>query len=402
MLTTAFSALRRSLVPVEIPDGELIRSYVERNDVDAFAVLVVRHGPTVYGVCQRTLGNNSDADDAFQATFLVLIRKASSLADPNRVGSWLYGVAVRTANHARRIRMRRLKRERTLSGEYPHRSTAEPMVPADRSLIDREIAQLSDSIRAAIILCDIEGHDRPRAAQLLGIPPGTLSSRLAAGRKTLAVKLARKGLAPIIVTGMATPALCAHVPATLLDSTCRLAAGEPASSSILLLFNGGSMTWKYALGSTLMAGILAATAWGFGMPNAPVASPISAVVPGVALVELAAGPTVKDAPPVVIKTVPTAGSDDVDAETCKEIRVTFSKKMMDKSWSFATDESLGQEVTASGDVAYDKDKITCVMPVKLKPGTTYAIWLNSARFGNFKDADGNSALPYLLVFQTKK
>jgi hypothetical protein len=117
---------------------------------------------------------------------------------------------------------------------------------------------------------------------------------------------------------------------------------------------------------------------------------------------LPAGPTVKDAPPVVVKTVPPAGAEDVDAATLKELRVTFSKAMTDMSWSWATAGNFGEEVESNGAITYDKDKKTCVMPVRLKPGTTYAVWVNSDQFRNFKDADGKSAVPYLLVFQTKK
>lgn len=114
-----------------------------------------------------------------------------------------------------------------------------------------------------------------------------------------------------------------------------------------------------------------------------------------------AGPTVKDAPPVVVKTVPVAGAEDVDAKLT-EVRVTFSKAMSDMSWSWATAPDFGEEVESNGPIAYDKDKKTCSLPVRLKPGTTYAVWVNSDRFRNFKDADGMAAVPYLLVFQTKK
>ena len=153
--------------------------------------------------------------------------------------------------------------------------------------------------------------------------------------------------------------------------------------------------------SATAAGLLIAATVGFSRPNAPAINPVAiAIVPAAAIV--AAGPTVKDAPPVVVKSIPAAGTDDVDADNVKEIRVTFSKEMMDKSWSWASDAGYGEDPEAAGDITYDKDKKTCVLPVKLKPGTTYAIWVNSARFGNFKDADGKSAVPYLLVFQTKK
>ena len=110
--------------------------------------------------------------------------------------------------------------------------------------------------------------------------------------------------------------------------------------------------------------------------------------------------TLESVPPVVVKTVPQAGSADVDPKLT-EIKVTFSKDMTDESWSWTT-LSKDSFPTMSGKPHYLKDKRTCVLPVKLEPGKTYAIWINSAKFTNFKDADGQPAVPYLLVFKTKK
>lgn len=109
--------------------------------------------------------------------------------------------------------------------------------------------------------------------------------------------------------------------------------------------------------------------------------------------------TVETAPPVVVKTVPQAGAKDVDPSV-KEIRVSFSKEMTDKSWSWSTAYKDSMSKT-SGQPRYEDDKATCILPVTLEPGKTYAIWINSQKFRNFKDADGRSAVPYLLVFKTK-
>ena len=110
--------------------------------------------------------------------------------------------------------------------------------------------------------------------------------------------------------------------------------------------------------------------------------------------------TLASVPPVVAKTVPEAGAAEVDANL-PEIRVTFSKDMKDASWSWSTlsEESFPKTV---GEPKYLVDKRTCVLPVRLEPGKTYGLWLNSGNFGNFRDADGQSAVPYLLVFKTKK
>jgi len=110
--------------------------------------------------------------------------------------------------------------------------------------------------------------------------------------------------------------------------------------------------------------------------------------------------TLESVAPVVVKTVPEAGASDVDPKLT-EIKVTFSKEMKDNSWSWAT---LSRESfpKLDGKPKYLADKKTCVLPVKLEAGKTYAIWVNSEKFGNFKDGDGRSAVPYLLVFRTKK
>ena len=129
------------------------------------------------------------------------------------------------------------------------------------------------------------------------------------------------------------------------------------------------------------------------------------LVVGVWAIVAAAGgmdgkPSVATLPPVVVKTIPQSGDTAVDAKSVKEIRVTFSKKMTDKTWSWS---QIANDTfpKVTGDIRYDKDGMTCICPVELEPGKTYVSWLNSERFHNFKDADGQPAVPYLLVFETK-
>src|SRR5688572_12043831 len=167
------------------PDRELLGAFTARGDQAAFAALLRRHGPMVLRVCRRLLGQEQDAEDAFQATFLVLARKAASIVPREAVGGWLYGVACRTAQAARGRRGRREARERTMS-EPPERATPpeaerlwEELVP----LLDRELGRLPQKYRLAVVLCELEGRSRKEAARQLGIPEGTLSSRLAAARK---------------------------------------------------------------------------------------------------------------------------------------------------------------------------------------------------------------------------
>jgi hypothetical protein len=111
-------------------------------------------------------------------------------------------------------------------------------------------------------------------------------------------------------------------------------------------------------------------------------------------------PSVKALPPVVVTTIPKSGETDIDASKVTEIRVTFSKQMADKSWSWSQ-ISDATALPIKGDVKYDADGRTCIAPVKLEPGKTYVSWLNSQKFTNFKDRDGQPAVPYLLVFETK-
>lgn len=111
-------------------------------------------------------------------------------------------------------------------------------------------------------------------------------------------------------------------------------------------------------------------------------------------------PSVESMPPVVVKTVPEAGDTKVDARKVDQIHVTFSKDMQDGSWSWTqiSDETFPK---VTGEIHYKPDKRTCVLPCKLEPGQTYVLWLNSEKFGNFKDREGRAAVPYLLVFETK-
>src|SRR5262249_30291098 len=155
----------------------LVRFYTDRDEA-AFAALVRRHGPMVLGVCRRLLNNRADADDAFQATFLVLARRARSVHKQSCLGSWLYTVAHRTASEARRTEHRhRVKEHRAAT----MRSEAvAPDVPNDLTdILDRELSLLPEHYRAAVVACELEGLSRAEAARRLGWPEGTLSCRLA-------------------------------------------------------------------------------------------------------------------------------------------------------------------------------------------------------------------------------
>jgi RNA polymerase sigma factor (sigma-70 family) len=178
-----------------LTDGQLLGAFIEHQDEAAFEVLLHRHGPMVLGVCRRILRNYHDAEDAFQATFLILLRKAATLTSREAVASWLYGVAYRTALKARAIAVQRRRRER------PETERPEPAVcfrdPCEswQPLLDQEVNRLPLRYRLPLLLCDLEGKTRKEAARELGWPEGTVSGRLARARSLLARRLTRRGVA---------------------------------------------------------------------------------------------------------------------------------------------------------------------------------------------------------------
>jgi RNA polymerase sigma factor (sigma-70 family) len=178
-----------------LSDGQLLTLFVKHHDADAFAALLNRHAPMVMGVCRRVLRNQEDAEDAFQATFLVFARKARSVTAQDALAGWLYRVAYRTALQARARIVRRRAKEQQVN-ELPH-----PAIELDEgheellALLDKEIDRLPDKYRVPLVLCELEGHSRKETARMLGVPEGTLSWRLAQAKKRLAKKLSRHGLA---------------------------------------------------------------------------------------------------------------------------------------------------------------------------------------------------------------
>src|SRR5262245_46590323 len=172
-------------------DGALLRRFADGRDEAAFALLVQRHGPTVFGVCCRILRPGPDAEDAFQATFVVLARKAAAPADRAVVGDWLFGVARRTALKARALAARRRAKER----EMARPESRPPADPGElREVIDAAVAGLPTKYRVPVVLCELEGRSLRDAAVELGWPEGTVAGRLSRGRAMLRARLVRAGL----------------------------------------------------------------------------------------------------------------------------------------------------------------------------------------------------------------
>ena len=213
---------------VGLPDGQLLDRFVARREGAVFEAIVRRHGPMVWGVCRRVLRDHHDAEDAFQATFLVLARRAASVVPREKVGHWLYGVAHRTATKARATRARRRGRECQVA-DMPE-PEAVPQAPRDDfgDLLDREVGRLPEKYRVPVVLCELEGKSHREVAEELGWPIGTVSGRLSRARAMLAGRLSRRGVplsAGSLAVLLAQHAASAAMPPTLVASTSTAAIG---------------------------------------------------------------------------------------------------------------------------------------------------------------------------------
>lgn len=226
-------------------DAELLDRFVRHQDLAAFEGLLRRHGPMVYRVCQRILQHASDAEDAFQATFVVLVKKAATIGRPELVGGWLHGVAQRIAMKARTQAARRQQREQPLH---------EPVAPPNREagwrevspILDEELNQLPDQYRTPLVLCYLEGKTNDQAADQLGWTRGKVAGNSARGRDLLRKRLARRGLS---LTSAALGGLllqqtsqAAAMPAALAGVALQTAATGASAAPAAALAEGISMS----------------------------------------------------------------------------------------------------------------------------------------------------------------
>ena len=246
-------------------DARLVADFLRTADQPAFAELVRRHGPAVLGVCRRMLGPTPEAEDALQATFLVLVRRARTTDWRESLGPWLYGVALRVARKARAVRAKRQVHEAQVPTMTD--SPSRPAEPDDAAaVVDEELAALPARLRLPLVLCEIQGRTRRDAAHELGLAEGTLSSRLARGRKMLRARLARRGLAPgILGAVVAVPAPLAA--ATVQNATHLIShAAGAVPAGVLALTEGvmKTMLTKWKLVAVLIStciGLTGASAW---------------------------------------------------------------------------------------------------------------------------------------------
>ncbi len=257
-------------------DAALLDRWVHRRDEDAFAALVARHGPVVLRVCRRVLADSHAAEDALQATFLVLARRAASVRPRGAVAAWLFGVARRVALKARTAEARRRARLAGAAGNSPPRPPEDPL---DRlsarellALLDEEVARLPERYRLPVVVCCLEGRSVEEAARLLGWTDGSVKGRLERGRRRLRERLARRGVdlaAVLLAGGLAAEGTAAGLPAAFVAATARAAAA----------FAAGQATADAAVPAALARDVLRGSA----------ASPLRAVAGLLAALGVAAG-----------------------------------------------------------------------------------------------------------------
>ena len=228
----AVRGIARSRDISALSDGELLSRFRAKSDEQAFEAIVRRHGPMVFGVCRRILSDFHDADDAFQATFVVLVKRAADFEKCQTVGGWLHGVAVRTALKAKTMAAQRRRKE-TMAARPEATNTA----PFDdiAQVLDVELSRLPEKFRLPLILCDMEGKTRDDVAEELSWPPGTVASRLARARAMLADRLIRRGI--VLTAALLTTAICqrtalASVPSALMMASVRAASAMATGQTI--------------------------------------------------------------------------------------------------------------------------------------------------------------------------
>jgi RNA polymerase sigma factor (sigma-70 family) len=291
-------------------DGQLLDRFVLRHDDDAFTALVQRHGPMVLAVCRRVLHDSPDAEDAFQATFLVLVRKAASIGKPERLGNWLYGVAYRTALRARAPASRRRALERQAPGRPPANPGDEVVWRDLRPVLDEELNRLPAKYRGPVVLCYLEGKTQEEAARWLGCPRETVATRLARARARLQGRLTRRGLAPVageLAIALTEGAAPAAVPAALAAAAVRAGLLAAAGKAVAGVVSGEIVALTEGVVHAMwMTKLKVATA-------AVLAVTVLGTSAGVVALRTAAGeqPTVKNESPAKPPAKEGAARDDV-------------------------------------------------------------------------------------------
>src|SRR5262245_34256305 len=250
-------AVRRQAGDAGADDAQLLERFRERRDESAFAELVRRHGGTVMGAARAVLRDEPDAEDVFQATFLVLARKAGAVHKPGSLGSWLYGVARRIALDCQRRAARRTRHERNFGATRSEGSVSGPDLDDRPALLSEELARLPEKYRAPLVLCYLEGKTNEQAAAELKWPSGTVRGRIARGRDLLRARLSRRGVSltgEAVAAALAGGKLLAAAPPELASATVLFAgalaraspAPEVVSSGVAQLVQGALRAMSFA------------------------------------------------------------------------------------------------------------------------------------------------------------
>lgn len=263
MVTESLAAL----APTGAPDSELLARFALDRDETAFAELVRRHGPMVLGVCRGTCGNAADADDAFQAAFVVLARKAHTLVGRGALGAWLHGVARRAALKARAVALKRRAKEARAA--KPEGASA-PESPDALALIEGEVAKLPRLYREALVLCGLCGRSRKEVADELGVPEGTLASRLAKARELLAQRLKARGVC--VPVASVVPAALAQSAAQAATGTVPVAVSRIANGVLRAMFFSKLQPLALCFGALVLCAMALAAARD-PAPGAPAEEP---------------------------------------------------------------------------------------------------------------------------------
>lgn len=216
------------------PDADLLARFTQERDSSAFEELVKRHGPLVWAACRHLLPDHADAEDAFQAVFLALVRSGGSIRDGRTLPAWLHGVAVRVAARARREFARRKARERLAAQPEADRPVSDGAWDALIAAAHEEVQRLPDAERTAFVLCDLQGVSQPDAAARLGWPLGSLSGRLCKARQRLLDRLAARGIAPAVAVGIGLTAGGASALPDRLFAMVKVFPGAPGAASAVV------------------------------------------------------------------------------------------------------------------------------------------------------------------------
>lgn len=265
----------------ELSDGQLLERFVRCREESAFAALLRRHGAMVLGVCRGVLRHQQDAEDAFQAAFLILAQKAASIRQRQSVGGWLHEVAYRVALKAQRSAARRRHYER----RTPEGIHADPLddltVRELRQALHEELRQLPEKYRAPLVLCYLEGKTQDEAGRQLGWPSRRVKDRLQRGRELLRRRLSKRGLAPTAALGaalFAADSLSARVPSALASATLRgVALAAPIAPAVAALAKAGLPILSASKGKLAVAILLAVATSGslvgwYGRASGPLAA----------------------------------------------------------------------------------------------------------------------------------